>query len=139
MASAVLLEEPVECPPEHLQWVGEFLVSCKFKAATRGLLGGEPVTASPHLYCPRATLEEPRQRDFDRFVRLVDEIGYDGRFLGVRYRYLDVPDEAGESWRYWVTDAYFPPAARGMVNKASNLAAPCVPPPPPTLWEGPTP
>ena len=133
MPSTVLLEEPVECPHEHVPWVREFLAACKFTAATRGLLGGVPVTESPHQYVPRSTLEESRQRDFDRFVRLLGEVGYKGKFLGSTYRYLDLDDH-----RFWSSPSWYSPG--GMINRASNRLAPMAPPPPPELrlWEEPT-
>jgi hypothetical protein len=139
--ATVLLEPPTECPTGELPWVRSFIAACKFRAATQGNLGGRPVGESPHSYQVRGSLPLVLQPVFDRFSALIARCGYTGSFLGRRYVYLDVPDEAGESWRFWVSPSWYPPGDI-IVNRASNLAAPCEPPPPPpqpTLWEEPTP
>jgi len=126
MPSTYLLEPPVECPKDELPWVRSFIATCPFKAATQGNLGGAPVTESPHQYCPKRSLSESGRIDFDRFAALIEH-GYRGRFLKVVYRYLDVPGDDGSSWRYWISDAHFPPDPRGMVNRASNTLEPAQP------------
>ena len=124
MPSTYLLEPPVECPPGELPWVRSFIAACRFTFAMQGDLGGRPVVESPHQYVPRRSLSGSRQRDFDRFAALIDQHGYRGRFLNVIWRYLDVPGDDGSSWRFWVSNAYFPPAERGMLNRADSARSP---------------
>jgi len=122
--TTILLEPPRACPEAELPWVRSFIAACRFTFATQGDLGGAPVVESPHEYCPRRSLDASSRVDFDRFAELIERHGYRGRFLNVVYRYLDGPGDDGSSWRYWISDAYFPPAARGMINRASNSLAP---------------
>jgi hypothetical protein len=141
MPSTILLEPPVECPTVELPWVRSFLAACRFKAATQGDLGGRPVTESPHSYCPRRSLSDSKRLEFDRFAALIDEHGFRGRFLSVVYTYLIVPGGDRSIWRYWISDAWFPPTLRGMINRADQARSPMLPvgsteptpPPPPQL------
>ena len=130
MPQTTLLEEPVECPAEHLPWVQALIAVCPFRVATQGNLGGRPVTESPHEYVLRRMVASSCQRDFDRFLGLISRLGYRGRFLSTTYRYLDV-----DGRRYWASRGVHEPGV--ILNRASDSLAPCVPPPPPTLWEEP--
>jgi hypothetical protein len=114
MPSTILLDDPTEIPEDELPFAREFISRCSFTYA-------KTVPTAPHWYCPIASLDESRQRDFDRFVALIDEHGYRGRFLSTTYRYLNI-----EGWRYWRSPAYYSPG--WMINRADNERAPMLGP-----------
>jgi hypothetical protein len=81
------LQPQTDCPPEHLAFARSFIDSCRFTFA-------KSVPANPHEYCLKAWVPDPAA--YDRFVELIGYYGYNGRFLRVTYRYLNV-----DGWRYW--------------------------------------
>jgi hypothetical protein len=128
MPTTILLEPPTECPESELEFARSFIAACGFKAATQGGLGGRPMAESQHQYCPRRSLPESRQRDFDRFATLIDQHGFRGRFLNSVYTYLLVPGDDGH-WRYWRSPSWFPTIeATGMLNRADSASSPMLPP-----------
>jgi hypothetical protein len=113
LAATILLEQPTEIPTDGLPFARRFISVCRFTYA-------KSVPNSPHEYCLRKWLPPDVQRDYDRFVQLIGEHGYRGRFLATVYRYLNV-----DGWRYWQS-----PEAYGVgviINRANNERAPMRP------------
>jgi hypothetical protein len=112
MARTILIDEPVEIPGEYLDFARSFIGACRFRTPKN-------LPHSPHEYQARISLDAVNRVGFDRFAALIDNHGYRGTFLYVVYVYLDV-----DGRRYWISNAYFPPAQRGMLNRASNELSP---------------
>ena len=115
MATTILLDDPTEIPADDLPFAREFIGVCRFTYA-------KSVPNSPHECCVRSWIPADRQDGYDRFVRLIKQHGYRGRFLVTTYTYLNVAAEDGESWRYWESPSYFPPGST-IINRASNVRA----------------
>ena len=116
MANTVLIDEPTDVPDEYLEFARSFIAACRFRAPKN-------LPNSPHEYQPRDQLDPVLQPVYDRFDALIASHGYRGHFLYVTYAYLNV-----DGWRYWISNAYFPPAQRGMINRANNAMAPLLRP-----------
>jgi hypothetical protein len=118
MASTYALEEPTEVPAEHLEFARSLIAGCRFRAATQGRLGPEPVTASPHSYVRRDHIDPVLVPAFDRFLGMIRQHGFKGRFLATTYVYLCVGEH-----RYWESPSAFPPIVP-ILNRADNARAP---------------
>jgi hypothetical protein len=115
MATTILLDDPTEIPEHEAEFARRFIEVCQFTFA-------KSVPNSPHEYCPRARIPAGRQDDYDRFVGLIEQHGYRGRFLSTTYTYLNV-----DGWRYWQSPSYFPPGSV-IINRANNERAPLLTP-----------
>lgn len=84
--SVQILEPQRWCPENELPFARAFIASARFTYA-------KSVPEAPHEYCLRSWVDS---NDFDRFMILIAEHGYAGRFWKQRWRYLNV-----DEWRYW--------------------------------------
>jgi hypothetical protein len=114
MASTILLETPVPCPADELDFARDFIAACAFTYA-------KSVPDSPHEYCLRVWLDDQHKGDFDRFTKLITQIGYKGKFMTTVYTYLDV-----DGWRYWQSRTIN--GTGRIINRANNDTAPVIMP-----------
>lgn len=95
-------------------------------ARARGLIAvcrwtyAKTVPEAPHEYCLRAWLSPEGQAELDWFVRLIWQHGYDGLFLGQRWRYLDV--DGHKYWTSMTTDRTGQIINRARLSEPDQLA-----------------
>jgi hypothetical protein len=115
VATTILIDDPTDIPTDELVFARRFIAACRFTYA-------QSVPNSPHEYCPRKTIPGDHQADYDRFVALIAQHGYRGRFLATTYTYLNC-----DGFRYWESPSYFPPGSV-IINRADNSRAPSLRP-----------